>query len=425
MDPGTITDTPMTKLRDTRIVIDLARLERNYRRLRGAHARQRIVTVLKANAYGHGMAPAARFLQSLGQEMFAVALLEEGLELRRAGIKGRILVLAPPPAPVAAYSGDSADPADPVDSGDSADPSGYRVCLEYGFEPVIPSLHHLRQAAHIAGEAGATVPSGGPALKIHLKVDTGMGRVGLQWTEREQALAELDLARGLILQGVCSHFAESERMESDFCDSQLENFKAWRGLFLERARDDPPEFHLANSGGLLRDVRYHFDYARVGFSLWAPLMFDPPESQPPLNRELEHVMRLVTRISHVKTMGEGDSVGYSRAYRSQEGEVIATLPVGYGDGVFRSLGNRGFVEIAGRRCPIVGTVSMDQITVSLGRDFPDERARIGEEALLLGESLPAAEVAEWAGTIDYEVFTHLNARIPREYRYDGVRVPAP
>lgn len=252
-----------------------------------------------------------------------------------------------------------------------------------------------------------------------------MGRVGLQWTEREPALAELDMARGLTLQGVCSHFAESERMESDYCDSQLENFQAWRGLFLERARDDPPEFHLANSGGLLRDVRYHFDYARVGFSLWAPLVFDPPESQPPLNRELEHVMRLVTRISHVKTMGEGDSVGYSRGYRCSEGEVIATLPVGYGDGVFRSLGNRGFVEIAGRRCPIVGNVSMDQIAVSLGRDFPGERARIGEEALLLGESLPAAEVAQWAGTIDYEVFTHLNSRIPREYRYDGEPVPTP
>ncbi len=183
--------------------------------------------------------------------------------------------------------------------------------------------------------------------------------------------------------------------------------------------------HLANSAGLLRDRRLHGDYARVGFALWAPLQFDPPGGAPPLNGELEPVLTLRSRLSQVKTMAEGDTVGYGRTYRCREGEVIATIPVGYGDGYFRRLSGRGFVSIAGRRHPLAGRVSMDQTTVSLG----DAPAESGEEVVLLGGTdaggIPAAEMAGWLDTIDYEVLTQLSARIPRRYRRGGVEVPPP
>ena len=135
-------------------------------------------------------------------------------------------------------------------------------------------------------------------------------------------------------------------------------------------------------------------------------------------------MTLKTRVSHVKTLSGGETVGYSRTYRSSRGETIATLPIGYGDGYFRSLGNRGEVWIAGKRRPIVGNVSMDQTLVSLGR----EQVEVGTEAFLLGggaEGITAAEMGRWADTIDYEVFSHLNGRIPRDFVYDGKPVPAP
>ena len=211
-------------------------------------------------------------------------------------------------------------------------------------------------------------------------------------------------------------------------------FEAARAELLRGHSGPPPEAHLANSAGLLRDPRYHFDYARVGYALWAPLVFDVPADgppEPPLNRELEPVMTLSTRITHLKTMPAGATVGYGRTHTCRQGEIIATLPIGYGDGYFRQMSNTGFVSIAGRRHPIVGRVSMDQTTVSLGVGETGEggTVRIGDEVILLGGvgddgsgGIPVAEAAGWLGTIDYEVLTQLSARIPRRYVYAGVEV---
>ncbi len=375
----------MGSTRSTQVEIELACLERNYHRLRGTHRRRRLMTVVKADAYGHGMVPVARFLAEQGQRLFAVAVLEEALTLRRAGIQGRILVLGPPePRELEAYA-------------------AQRI------ELTVPSLVHLRWVVQHPAAAG---------LELHLKCDTGMGRIGLQPAATDALLKILDDAPHLRVRGRSSHFAEAERLDSPYCDAQLAAFEEWRRLLPARGRNEAVELHLSNSAGLLRDARYHFDYARVGFALWSPLVFVPQASQPPLNGELEAVMTLKSRISLVKRMQAGTTVGYSRTYRCGEDEVIATLPIGYGDGYFRALGNRGQVSLRGLRYPIVGNVSMDQIRVSLGHD----EAEVGDEVLLLGGGrggIPAAEVGSWAGTIDYEVFAHLNGRIPRIYLYDG------
>jgi alanine racemase len=162
----------------------------------------------------------------------------------------------------------------------------------------------------------------------------------------------------------------------------------------------------------------------VGFALWAPPAFDPPEAGPPAAAAQEQVLTLRTAVSHVKTTDAGDRIGYGGRYVCRAGEVIATLPIGHGDGYFRALGNRGAVLLRGKRRPVVGGVSMDQLTVSLG----DDRCEIGDEALLLrggAGGIPVAELAAWAGTIDYEVFTHLAARVPRDYLCDGQPLPEP
>jgi alanine racemase len=375
--------------RSARVVVDLACLERNWRRLRGAHAQARLWTVLKANAYGHGMLPAARFLAGLGQDAFAVALLDEALALREGGIAGRILVLGPPePGSLARYAG-------------------------HGIEATLPSLAHLHEAARLRAP-----------LAAHLKCDTGMGRIGLQDADAPELTALLRNAPALRLRGVYSHLADAEHLQSDFCERQRERFERWCAIVAEARPGEPHERHLANSAGLLRDPRLHFDRARVGFALWAPLRFEPHAPAPALNGELEPVLSLRAPVSHVKAMHAGDTVGYSRTYTCGEGEVIATLPLGYGDGYFRRGSNAAQVLLGGKRRPVVGVVSMDQLTVSLGR----ERCAVGEEAVLLGGGaggISLHELGAWAGTIDYEVLTNLNARLPREYVYDGEPVATP
>lgn len=378
----------MTPTRCTRATVDLTGLERNWRRLVTLHAQGRVMTVLKANAYGHGLLPVARFLQGLGQRLFGVALLDEALALRGAGIEGRILVLGPP------------------------EPGSLPVYARSGIEATVPSLVHLREALAVAAAPGA------PSLAVHLKCDTGMGRIGLREDERDAAVALLRKAGPLHLQGVYSHLADAEELGSDFCNEQLARFERWSAEVGQALSGRPLERHLANSAGLLRDPRLHFDFARVGFALWAPPVFEPAGSAPAAAGELEQPLTLRTRVSLVKSMHAGESVGYGRTYRCREGEVIATLPIGYGDGYFRNLSNRGQVILRGERRPVVGRVSMDQITVSLGTDA----CAVGDEAILLGGGPggpSAAEVAAWAGTSDYEVFTNVGARVPRDYVHNG------
>ena len=369
-------------LRPTQAHIDLDRLAANFKALRAHHVRGRLMTVLKADGYGHGMLPAAHLLQSLGHDLFAVAIIEEAQALRASGIGGRILVLGPP------------------------DAAQMPLYAQAGVEMTIPSLAHMDLLAR-AGLEGETA--------IHIKVDTGMGRIGMRPGEVAEALRMAEAVRGVRVVGVYSHFAESEKLRGDYTGSQFQTLNSMREAVDPRGH---MEWHVANSAGMLRDALYHLDYARVGFALWAPMAFDPPQEAPPVNSLLRPVMRLHTRVSFIKQAQGGETLGYSRTYTCGAGEWIATLPIGYGDGFFRGLSNRGQVWIGGRACPIVGNVSMDQTLVSLG----GTPAALGDEAVLMGDSAPgldAAGMGRHAGTIDYEVFTHLNQRIPRVFSYNG------
>ena len=237
----------------------------------------------------------------------------------------------------------------------------------------------------------------------------------------------LKSAARLKVLGIYSHFAESENMASDYAQHQHQRFESGLSALRTLPALASAQAHLANSAALLRSPGFHYDFARVGYALWAPLDFDPPESAPALNSKLRPVMRLVCPVSHVKILSEGDTVGYSRTYRGQAGECIATLPIGYGDGYPRALSNRGHVGIHGKLAPVVGNVSMDQTTISLGVT-PGIPARVGDGVVLLGDpprEPGLAEVAHAAGTIGYQIMTGLNHRIPRVYLYEGKEFPAP
>ena len=371
-------------MRPTQAHIDLQRLLENYQILCGHHTRGRLMTVLKAEGYGHGMLPAAHLLQSAGQDLFAVAQLEEGMALRADGIAGRILVLGAPPR------------------GSGAEYAGH------GLEMTIPSLDHLEGVA-----AGPAWPG---ALPVHLKLDTGMSRIGMSPADLPRVQKRLEALPQIRISGVYSHFVESEAMGSDRCQTQYAAFSAATAALPAHV-----ERHLANSAGLMRNPEFHFDYARTGFSLWAPMAFTPPGEAPAINSRLGAVMTLCTEISFLKRMHAGDTLGYGGTYTCAEGEWVATLPIGYGDGLFRALASGGGRVAIGRRTwPIAGRVSMDQMTVSLGTG--DAPAALGYPAVLFGpeeSGISVAQHATWAGTIDYEIFTHLNRRIPRVYHYQG------
>ncbi|MDH5752474.1 MAG: alanine racemase [Deltaproteobacteria bacterium] len=375
----------------TRLLVDLDRLENNYSLLRGVHAQNSIMTVVKANAYGHGLLPVSRFLQSLGQELFGVARIEEALALRQGGIQGRIMVLGPPA------------------------PDSMGLYAPHGIEMTIPSVPHLRQLL-------TTLPESCPA--IHLKLDTGMGRVGFPEADKELLPELLAQAPWLRIAGIGSHLAESERLDSDYSHLQLERFTAWLDILSQVPAARTAQRHLANSAALLRGEEFHFDFARVGYALWAPVDFTPPEKAPRANASLRPVTTLTAPVSFIKKARRGDSVGYARTYSCREGEMVATVPVGYGDGYLRSNSNRAQAALDGRRFPVVGNVSMDQTTISLG----DQQASLGQEAILFGGegSGPSLrEVADWMGTIGYEVLTGISARVSRVYLRDGREIAPP
>lgn len=429
-------------MRSTHALVNLEHLEHNARLLRALHSKQRTMWVLKGNAYGHGMRTVAQFLQqclapagsaaeaagdAASAQLFAVALLDEALALRRWGIQGRVLVLGAPEA------------------------GRWDEALQAQIELSIPTLEALDA---LATHLKAHPPAAGAFLNLHLKVDSGMHRIGIVLPPTEAMHAALHTCGEAVrVRGVYSHLASSENLDDPFSEAQYATFMRWCEVFLRRHEGETPELHLANSAGLLRDPRFHLAYARCGYALWAPLPFTPPHRAPPANAELRPVMSLRSQVSQVKCMPQAGTVGYGRSYQAKKGEWIATLPVGYADGYRSAMSPQAQVLIGERRAPLVGRVSMDQINVSLGqltqplacaaeetrrtqtkpvscvREAPVETTAeppcaVGAEAVLWGdqgdEQIPIEEAAQWGGTRGYELLVCVSARVPRVYLYRGM-----
>lgn len=355
--------------------VSLGAVVHNARTLAALAAPARLMAVVKADAYGHGAGPVARVLEADGVAAFAVATLPEALALRAAGVASQILVFG---LPVLAAL------------------DAYRA---YGLELTVPTLASARALAEAARPDAP--------LRVHVKVDTGMHRLGLDAPDVPEALRLL--ARpGLELAGLWTHLATSG---DGFAREQAARLAAFDGLAPNVPR------HVANSGAVLSGAgRLPADaLVRSGIALYG---LSPTNDAAPLARHgLRPAMRFTSRVIQLRTVAAGETVSYGRTWTAPAATRIATVAAGYADGVPRALSNRGEVGVGGQRYPIAGVVCMDLLMLDLGApNGPGAAVREGDEAVLFGPGGPAAEeVAAWAETIAYEIATRVSARVPRVY----------
>jgi alanine racemase len=363
--------------------IDLAALAANFRRLRELVAPARVLAVIKADAYGHGAPDVGRALEAEGVDVLGVALLEEGAEVRRAGVLCPILVLGVPRAAQLPY---------------------FR---RFRLTPVVSGLDQLvLWRDWLAGEAESYVQP------IHLQVDTGMTRLGIAEAELPEALAIARASPHLELTGFLSHLADADLLESERNRGQERRFaRALEALTPEeRSR---VAVHLANSAGALHRPASRHDFVRLGLALYG---YDPAGRFG----GLEPVMSVKTRTVLVRDVTPGTRVSYGGRWTAERPSRIGVLPVGYADGYAWRLTAKAEALVRGRRVPVVGAVSMDMIFVDLtGLEAAGERVGTGEEVVLLGrqggERITAPELAAAAGTIPYELLCLLGLRLARRY----------
>ena len=361
--------------------IDLGAIERNCAHLKSLLTRgARLCAVVKADAYGHGDVWCARAALDGGADWLAVATAAEAEELRRHGIRARILVMG-------ALTREDA-----------------RVALAAAADVVawderfVALLHEIARADDLRAN-------------VHVKLDTGMGRLGTKDAAEASAVASaVDAAGPLDLVGAMTHFATADERGDAHFDHQLERFQPFADE-MRRVREDLI-VHAANSAGTYRDERAHFDMVRCGIAVYGL----DPFHEDPAERGLEPALRLESYVAAVRPFEAGESAGYGRRWQAERPTHVGTLPIGYGDGWRRGLTNNADVLVRGRRYPLVGTVSMDNITIDLG---PETDVEPGDRAVLIGaddgERILCEEVARRLDTINYEITCGLSQRVRRAH----------
>jgi alanine racemase len=343
--------------------VDLGAVERNCARLAAVAAPARLCAVVKADGYGHGAVPVARAAQAGGAAWLAVATANEAAELRSAGIDGPLLVM------------------------------GALSRLELDLA--------LAARADVVAWREDFVASLPDDARIHVKLDTGMGRLG---TRDPDEASRVVGAAGDRIAGLMTHFATADD-DPAFLRDQLDRFARWI------ARHPGVLVHAANSAATLGEPAARFDLVRCGIAVYGM----DPFHRDPADHGLDPALELCSYVAEVKRAAPGESAGYGRRFVAQRETWIGTVPIGYGDGVRRALTNNGDVLVDGRRVPLVGAVSMDNITVDLG----DEPVGRGAEIVLIGarggERILAEEMASRIDTINYEITCGISARVPREY----------
>lgn len=365
--------------RPTVCEIDHDSLRWNFRQIRAATGpRVKILAMIKANAYGHGAVPVGKTLAAEGSDAFGVATVEEAVELRRSGITEPILVLA----------GTYAEQLD--------------LFLEYKLTPVVHDSQTLVDLDLGTSRRSAT-------LDVHLKVDTGMGRIGFLPSETASWLPDVLNLKALRVTGVFSHFSQAENVESRYTRNQLAVFREMAEQLCDRSAARPV-VHLANSAATITQPDAHFDMVRPGLILYG--VYPGPEMSARI--QLKPALSWKTRILQLKKVPRGTSISYGQTFVTRRESLIATLPVGYADGYPRLLSNSGVALVGGKRAPVAGRVCMDLTMI----DVTDIRGvRKGDEAVLLGqqgdERITADDIAAWANTISYEILTSIGSRVPR------------
>jgi len=341
-----------------------------------------LMAVVKADAYGHGAAPCARAIERKVWG-FAVSLVEEGVELRRGGVEAPIVVLG-------SFYGIS-----------------HRDAVAYRLTPVVGDPSDLHRFARAAEDLGLG------RVGLHLKVDTGMSRLGVRPEGIDAFVEELRRHPTLAVDGVCTHLAEADAGDPAVTEAQLARFAEARAR-LAAHQIRPTLTHVANSAGTARFATARFDLVRPGLALWGVDSVSPAVGQGFVG--LTPVMTLKSRVVALRELPAGARVSYGGTYEVKRPSRVATVPVGYADGYTRRLSGRAEVLVAGRRCPVAGIITMDMSMI----DVTDVPCAIGDEVVLLGQQggarITADELAQSSGTIPWEIFCGISKRVPRIYK---------
>ena len=374
--------TDQKEFRPAHAEVSLDAIRANVGELIRAMAPTQVAAVVKADAYGHGAVPVARAAIEAGVPWLAVALVEEGLELRDAGIEAPVLVLSEPPA------------------------DGLGAAILRGLTPTVYT------DAGVAAAMAAAKRADRGRVPVHVKVDTGMHRVGARPDHALKLARAVAASEHLELEGLWTHFAVADEPEREFTAHQLE-------LFLDVAARlaatgvRPRMLHAANSAGAIAHPDSRLDLVRCGIAVYGY----PPSAEAAGTIELTPAMSVIARVSHVRRLASGEGVSYGLRWSAHRDTVVATVPLGYADGVPRTLSGTGAeVLIGGQRCPLVGTITMDQLMVDCG---PNSEVAVGDEVVLLGaqgtERIDATAWADRIGTITYEIVCRIGPRLPRVY----------
>lgn len=370
-------------MRPTYIEINLSAIRHNLEEVRQAVGpERRILAPVKANAYGHGMLQVARTALEAGASMLGVAYLDEAVALRQAGIGAPILIFG------------------------SELPENAPEIVHWGLRATLCTYELAKALSQAAVRLRRNAV-------VHIKVDTGMGRIGLKVEEIREFLRRVLELPGIVVEGIYTHFATADGSgDGEFALAQMEHFRRVVSQ-LRKEGMELPIAHAANSAAVLRFPSAHLDMVRPGIMLYG---LEPFPGASYL-ADIRPAMTLKSRIVFLKEVPPGASVSYGRTFVAGRRTRIATVPIGYGDGYPRALSNRGKALVKGKRARIVGNICMDQLMLDVTHV---EGVRVGDEVVLIGEQgderITAEELASLAGTINYEIVTSLNGRIPRVYK---------
>ena len=363
--------------RATRAIIDLGAISHNVAAIRKKIGSQRgLMAVVKADGYGHGAVEVSRTALRNGADSLAVALPEEGQHLREAGIEAPILVLG------------------------LIQPEEAWKVVDSRLDQTVSSIALLEALDREAASASTQV-------NIHVKVETGLGRIGVEPHEVVLFLRRARSYRNLKVAGLFSHFSAADERDKTFSQHQLQLFEQTIRE-IRHAGIELPQRHMANSAATLDLPESYYDLVRPGLIIYGLY----PSTEVSHSIEVKPAMTLKTKVCYLKTVPQGTPISYGRTFVAKKQTRVATLPLGYGDGYKRALANKGEVLIKGRRAPVIGRICMDMCMIDVS-DVPDVQA--GDEAIVFGQEPTADELAAKIGTINYEVVTTVGKRVPRVY----------
>ena len=364
-------------MRPTYLEVNLPQLRKNLEAIRAHVAPAKVMPMIKANAYGHGVDGLAPFLEP-HVDIFGVALVEEAVHLRALGITKPILVAG------------------------GTLPGQIPLFLEY-------DLILTASSPELLAAADAAVEAAKRNLKVHLKIDTGMERVGVHYYEAESFLEQSLKCKHVLIEGIYTHLANSEDPKLTHARQQLDRFREVLRFYEKRSLPTPMR-HMANSAAILQFPESHMDLVRPGLMLYGVYPGGVTKTV-----ELAPALKWKSRVAYSKITLAGHPVSYGSLWQAEAATRIVTVPCGYADGYFRRMTNKAQVLINGKRYPQVGRICMDQCMVNTG----DEAIQVGDEVVLLGDGIAAHDLAEWTGTNEYEVLTNISARVPRIYLREG------